>query len=80
MNTETNFLQNQGKRSFLSTSGQEMLSDRNERVGGFSQGFRCSSSIWRFMVGHRRGWLEQLVLSLFRLSVDSDDPEETPTG
>jgi len=41
-----------------------------------SQGLRCSSSIWRLLVGHRRGWLEQLVLWLFRLSVDSDDPEE----
>lgn len=41
-----------------------------------SQGLRCSSSIWRLLVGHRRGWLEQFVLWLFRLSVDSDDPGE----
>lgn len=32
--------------------------------------------MWRLLEGQRRGWLEQLVLWLFRLSVDSEDPGE----
>lgn len=43
---------------------------------GQSHGSRCSSSMWRPLEGHRSGWLEEFVLWLFRLSVDSEDPAE----
>lgn len=66
---------NRGDWMIFVTHKSVLMDGREERLDQ-SQGLRCSSSIWRLLVGHRRGWLEQFVLWLFRLSVDSDDPGE----
>lgn len=63
-------------RSLQSMKLSKMGQWEGERYWGQSQGLRCSSSMWRLLEGQRRGWLEQLVLWLFRLSVDSEDPGE----
>lgn len=55
--------------------GLKQRVDETGTAGGVYEGSR-SSSMRRVLGRQSRGWLELLVLWLFRLSMDSDDPEE----